>query len=201
MTPSLESNWWEDNEQGPPRIIHFHRKHDECSGGLLSDTRVDEDELHNLDLDVVSILTDDQTDVPAVEPTDEKQQLQQQQGVSRVVEALRSIQLRRQPEKGESSVRALDTPKATRQQRFFSSRLTKAQNNGVSQTPRDYTNREKSFTRTPGTIDTSPGKSPQKGSDEKGIASLRRLLNFNKGKVEPPVEPGLASMGEEDTVQ
>ena len=97
--------------------------------------------------------------------------------------------------------RHLDTPKAARQQRFFaSSRQTKAQNSGIAQTP--HLKREKSFIRTtPDTLGSTPGKSSsQNHSDEKGIASLRRFLNFQK-KAEPAIEPGLASMGEEDTVQ
>jgi hypothetical protein len=198
MTSTLKSNnWWEDNhndDDGPPRVIHVRQMQD-C-GGLLSDTLVDDDELQNLDLDVVSILTDDQTAVPE-EFSNEKQQ---HQGVNRVVEALRSIQIRRQSSDKESSGRAsaLDTPRATRQQRFFaSSRQTKAQNSGIAQTPQ--LKREKSFLRTPDTHGSTPGKSsPQKDSDEKGIASLRRFLSFQK-KAEPLVEPGLASMGEEDS--
>mmetsp|Transcript_10898 Transcript_10898/g.19756 ORF Transcript_10898/g.19756 Transcript_10898/m.19756 type:complete len:223 (+) Transcript_10898:494-1162(+) len=204
MTSSLKSNyWWEDNhndDNGPPRVVLIHQM--QHHGGLLSDTLVDDDELQNLDLEVISILTDDQTAVPQ-ETLNEKQQ--QHQGVNRVVEALRSIQIRRQSGDKESSGRAESAPrdtlvKATRQERF--SRQSKTQNSGIAQTT-PALKREKSFLLTPDTLGSNtPGnKSKKEDSDAKGIASLRRFLSFPK-KAQPSLfEPGLASMGEEDTVQ
>ena len=102
MTSTRQFNWWKDNHQddGPPRVIHVHQMHDR--GGLLPDTRVGDDEFQNLDLDVVSILTDDQKGVHE-EALNKKQQ---RQGVNRVIEALRSIQIRRQSGDKESSGRA-----------------------------------------------------------------------------------------------
>ena len=216
MTSSLKSNncWWEDNhnddDNGPPRVVHIHQM--QYHDGLLSDTLVDDDELQNLDLDVVSILTDDQTAVVPEEALNEKQQ-QQHQGVNRVVEALRSIQIRRQSGDMESSTgRAASAPpldstlKAmTRQERF--SRQSKTQNSGIIAQTTLAMKREKNFLlRTPDTLGSNtPGnnKSNKKkdSPDAKGIASLRRFLSFPKKAQPSLVEPGLASMGEEDTVQ
>jgi hypothetical protein len=207
MSSSLKSNnWWDDNhndDSGPPRFVHILQM--QHHGGLLSDTLADDDELQNLDLDVISILTDDQTAVRE-EALNEKQQ--QHQGVNRVVEALRSIQIRRQSgdNKESASGRAasaapLDTLKATRQERF--SRQSKTQNSAIAQTTPAF-KREKSFLRTPDTLGSNtPGnKSKKDGSDAKGIASLRRrFLSFPKKAQPSHFEPGLASMGEEDTVQ
>jgi hypothetical protein len=206
MSSSLKSNnWWDCNhndDNGPPRFVHIHQM--QHHGGLLSDTLADDDELLNLDLDVISILTDDQTAVPE-EALNEKQQ--QHQGVNRVVEALRSIQIRRQSgDKESASARAasaapLDTLKATRQERF--SRQSKTQNSAIAQTTPAF-KREKSILRTPETLGSNtPGnKSKKDVSDAKGIASLRRrFLSFPKKAQPSHFEPGLASMGEEDTVQ
>jgi hypothetical protein len=183
MTSDRTNQW---KEEGVPRVIHI-RPRNEDTGGLLSDERVDSDELDNLD--IISILTDDET---VIEPKDSKQQ-----GVGRVIEALRSFQVRRLAEKEaqqqDKGVPA--TPKSVKQQRFFASRQ---ENSTIPQTTTPM--REKGRIQTPDTMNSSPDKSLSK-DDEKGIASLRRFLTFGKGKAPSPAEPGLASMGEEDTVQ
>jgi len=187
---SNHSDW---NEEGVPRVILIRVHSEESSGGLLSDERVGSDELDNLD--IVSILTEEEETIETSDP--------KQQGVNRVVEALRSFQVRRLAEKeAQQSSGVPDTPKSIKQQRFFASRQKSPQNSLIPQASASHVKREKGLMRTPDTMNTTPEKSLQKDGDEKGIASLRRFLNFGKGKQATPlVEPGLASMGEEDTVQ
>ena len=189
------SRFWKAG--GVPTEIHVRMHSHESSGGLLSDRRVGSDELENLD--IVSILTDDRTDL--TEDTSDGS-MQQEQGVNRVVEALRSFQARRLAEKEAQPPKSTgpSAPKAVKQQRFFSSRQRSVQNISIPQTPTNQGKREKSRQGTPETMAPTPDKMLS-GEPEKGLKSLRRFLTFGKAKVESPAGPGLACMGEEDTVQ
>jgi hypothetical protein len=114
---------------------------------------------------------------------------------------LRSFQARRLAEKeAQPKSAAHDTPKAVKQQRFFASRQRSSQNIPVPRTPTNHGKRQKGLQVTPETMAPTPDKTVM-GESEKGLGSLRRFLKFGKAKVEPPPGPGLACMGEEDTVQ
>ena len=93
-----------------------------------------------------------------------------------MVEALRSIQIRRQSGDKESasgraaSAAPLDTLKATRQERF--SRQSKTQNSAIAQTT-PALKREKSFLRTP---DTLGSNTPGNKSKKDGLGCKRHCI-------------------------
>lgn len=196
---SVGHDWFDDSD-GVPNVVKIRitEPTEHMDGGLLSDTRVNPEELDQLD--IISILTED--DFGPDDANTPEDASKQEGGVKRVVEALRSFQMRRfggdtETSQESSGTNVPETPRAAKvQQRFFAS----MQNNSIPTTPTEK--QEKSATRTPETLKSTPAKSVQKDGDEKGFTSLRRFaLKFRKGETTPPSEPGLASMGEEDTVQ
>lgn len=216
---------WEDDNSVPRNIV-FVRRAEHCDGGLRSDTRVAPGELDHVS--IVSILTEDDYGTKTGDDFDTirletPQAKEQEQGVKRVVEALKSFQIRRLVDSKKANalspngIPETETPTAAKQQHSFSSPQRQQKpgvpNALISGNPANRVKGEKNdltHTRasTPGTTETTPAKSVKTANgDEKGLASLRRFaLNFRKNKQQaapspPEPEPGLAKMGEEDTVQ